>query len=124
MVAAAAIGARRTGSDDKDMGELSDDILRTVVEKHGFFHENMRIPIAATPEDNSPLHTMAELLAALELTRLEPLVGSESLVELSELGRANILARLKDLGVSKVGERQAVANKAKSIVDNLTGLWD
>ena len=65
---------------------------------------------AVAEQNEAPIRSMAEMLAVLNLSTLEPFVGGESPLELASLGRQPLLTRLKTLGVAKLGERQNLAN--------------
>ena len=65
---------------------------------------------AVAEQNEVPIRSMAEMLAVLNLSTLEPFVGGESPLELASLGRQPLLTRLKTLGVAKLGERQNLAN--------------
>lgn len=64
--------------------------------------------------DESPITTIAELLAESQLEHLQPVVGTSSLASLdsvlNEGGRVKLLAHLQRLGVTKLPERQKCAN--------------
>jgi hypothetical protein len=63
--------------------------------------------------DDGPVRTLAQLLEQEALTHLHALLGGESLAHFAadcEASRPKFLGRLNRLGVSKLADRQAIAN--------------
>ena len=61
-------------------------------------------------EDDKPTLDLTTLLTGTALTHLTDTLAAENLCKWADLSRLELLARLKDLGVTRLIERQALAN--------------
>ena len=90
--------------------EFNDALVNAIQANDGMFTENLKFTKETEAEDASPLGSMSSLLTSLNLSPLEPLLSDVSLSELSSLARPAMLTKLKALGVTKLGDRQALAS--------------